>query len=225
MVEYTPGYLADHWCTKGHILLCVEGELHTELEDGRSFVLAPGMSYQVADHAEAHRSFTPEAPGSSSSTRAWPSRPGRPPPVPRAQTRPGPRPTMASAGACHEPRQRSPSSAPPRDAPALQGLVQEAALRMLMNNLDPDVAERPRTWWCTAAWARPRATGLLQRHRQGAEHLGDERRCWCRAASPWAWCAPPEARGCSSPTHLVPKWATWEHFRELDRKGLMMYGR
>ena len=36
MVEYTPGYLADHWCVKGHILLCLEGELHTELEDGRS---------------------------------------------------------------------------------------------------------------------------------------------------------------------------------------------
>ena len=58
MVEYTPGYLADHWCVKGHILLCLEGELHTELEDGRKFVLKPGMSYQVADQAEAHRSFT-----------------------------------------------------------------------------------------------------------------------------------------------------------------------
>ena len=59
MVEYTPGYLADHWCSKGHILLCLEGELHTELRDGRRFVLKPGMSYQVADNAEAHRSFTP----------------------------------------------------------------------------------------------------------------------------------------------------------------------
>jgi quercetin dioxygenase-like cupin family protein len=58
MVEYTPGYLADHWCKKGHILFCVEGELLTELEDGRSFVLKPGMSYQVADNAEAHRSST-----------------------------------------------------------------------------------------------------------------------------------------------------------------------
>jgi quercetin dioxygenase-like cupin family protein len=58
MVEYTPGYLADHWCVKGHILLCLEGELHTELEDGRKFVLKPGMTYQVADNAEAHRSFT-----------------------------------------------------------------------------------------------------------------------------------------------------------------------
>ena len=58
MLEYTPGYLADHWCVKGHIILCLEGELHTKLEDGRTFVLKPGMSYQVADNAEAHRYFT-----------------------------------------------------------------------------------------------------------------------------------------------------------------------
>ena len=58
MVEYAPGYLADHWCVKGHILLCIEGELTTELQDGRTFVLRPGQSYQVADGAEAHRSFT-----------------------------------------------------------------------------------------------------------------------------------------------------------------------
>lgn len=58
MVEYTPGYLADHWCSKGHVLLCLEGELHTELEDGRRFVLRPGTSYQVADGAEPHRSST-----------------------------------------------------------------------------------------------------------------------------------------------------------------------
>ncbi len=58
MVEYSAGYRADHWCVKGHILLCLEGELHTELQDGRVFVLKPGMSYQVADEAEAHRSFT-----------------------------------------------------------------------------------------------------------------------------------------------------------------------
>jgi hypothetical protein len=58
MVEYSPGYLADHWCKKGHILLCLEGELHTELADGRQFVLTPGVSYQVADDAEPHRSYT-----------------------------------------------------------------------------------------------------------------------------------------------------------------------
>lgn len=59
MVQYSAGYLADHWCTKGHILLCLEGELHTELADGRKFVLSPGVSYQVADGAEPHRSSAP----------------------------------------------------------------------------------------------------------------------------------------------------------------------
>lgn len=58
VVEYTPGYVADHWCVKGHILLCTEGELQTELVDGRRFTLKPGMSYQVADNAESHRSST-----------------------------------------------------------------------------------------------------------------------------------------------------------------------
>jgi hypothetical protein len=58
LVEYMPGYLADHWCVKGHILLCIAGELHTELEDGRKFMLTPGMSYQVADNAEPHRSYS-----------------------------------------------------------------------------------------------------------------------------------------------------------------------
>ena len=58
MVDYSPGYIADHWCSKGHILLCLQGELETELEDGRKFVLKPGMSYQVADDAEPHRSST-----------------------------------------------------------------------------------------------------------------------------------------------------------------------
>lgn len=58
-VEYTPGYVSDHWCTKGHVLLCLAGELHTELQDGRQFILTPGMSYQVADNAEPHRSTAP----------------------------------------------------------------------------------------------------------------------------------------------------------------------
>ncbi len=57
-VEYTPGYLADHWCSKGHILYVLEGELDTELDDGRRFTLKAGQSYQVADHAEPHRSGT-----------------------------------------------------------------------------------------------------------------------------------------------------------------------
>jgi len=58
MVDYSAHYLADHWCEKGHILLCLAGVLETELADGRVVQLTPGMSYQVADHAEPHRSRT-----------------------------------------------------------------------------------------------------------------------------------------------------------------------
>lgn len=58
MVEYSAGYSANHWCSKGHILLCLEGELQTTLADGRKFILTPGISYQVADGAEPHRSHT-----------------------------------------------------------------------------------------------------------------------------------------------------------------------
>lgn len=58
-VEYGPGYLADHWCDRGHILYVIEGELETELRDGRRFTLSAGMSYQVSDHGDAaHRSST-----------------------------------------------------------------------------------------------------------------------------------------------------------------------
>jgi quercetin dioxygenase-like cupin family protein len=58
-VDYSPGYRADHWCLKGHVLFCLSGELQTELADGRSVVLKPGMSYQVGDNAMAHRSESP----------------------------------------------------------------------------------------------------------------------------------------------------------------------
>ncbi len=58
MVDYSPGYISDHWCEKGHILLCLEGKLTTTLADGRQFVLTSGVSYQVADGAEPHRSAT-----------------------------------------------------------------------------------------------------------------------------------------------------------------------
>ena len=55
MVEYTPGYLADHWCNKGHIILCIEGEMNTELRDGRIMKLTKGMCYFTGDNNEAHR--------------------------------------------------------------------------------------------------------------------------------------------------------------------------
>jgi len=58
MVEYSPGYVADHWCSRGHVLLVMEGELVTELQGGASVVLRAGQSYQVADGAAPHRSRT-----------------------------------------------------------------------------------------------------------------------------------------------------------------------
>ena len=59
MVEYSAGYLADHWCDPGHLLYVLEGELDTELRGGRTFKLTPGMSYQVSDFGDAaHRSST-----------------------------------------------------------------------------------------------------------------------------------------------------------------------
>jgi len=59
MVEYTPGYMADHWCDRGHVLFVVSGEMVSELQDGRRFTLAAGMSYQVSDFGDApHRSST-----------------------------------------------------------------------------------------------------------------------------------------------------------------------
>jgi hypothetical protein len=57
-VEYSPGYKADHWCSKGHILFCMEGVMNTELADGRIMHLTKNMCYFVGDNNEAHRSFT-----------------------------------------------------------------------------------------------------------------------------------------------------------------------
>ncbi len=59
LVEYSPNYLADHWCDRGHVIYVLEGELNTELRDGRTFKLTAGMSYQVSEHGDAaHRSTT-----------------------------------------------------------------------------------------------------------------------------------------------------------------------
>jgi len=58
MVEYTKGYLANHWCERGHVLLVLQGELVTELQDGRTFTLRAGDTYEVADGTAPHRSRT-----------------------------------------------------------------------------------------------------------------------------------------------------------------------
>lgn len=58
MVRYSPGYVADHWCERGHVLLVLGGELRTELKDGSVHRLGVGMSYQVAEGMAPHRSST-----------------------------------------------------------------------------------------------------------------------------------------------------------------------
>ncbi|MBL7865066.1 MAG: DHCW motif cupin fold protein [Cyclobacteriaceae bacterium] len=58
LVKYSANYLADHWCKRGHILYCMEGELTTELEHGQTVTLRAGMSYQVSDDMSSHRSST-----------------------------------------------------------------------------------------------------------------------------------------------------------------------
>ena len=55
-VEYSPGYVADHWCRKGHIIFCIEGEMQTTLQDGTTHLLSAGMTYHVGDNCEAHLS-------------------------------------------------------------------------------------------------------------------------------------------------------------------------
>jgi hypothetical protein len=58
IVEYSNGYLADHWCQKGHIVHCLDGEFVSELSDGSKQVLTKGMTYIVSDDASSHRSST-----------------------------------------------------------------------------------------------------------------------------------------------------------------------
>lgn len=58
MVEYTAGYLADHWCTKGHIVHCHEGEFISESANGNPTILTKGMAYVVTDEMNSHRSRT-----------------------------------------------------------------------------------------------------------------------------------------------------------------------
>jgi len=59
IVEYSPGYVADHWCERGHVVFVIEGELITELRDGRRVTLGPGQGYVVSDADGAHRSASP----------------------------------------------------------------------------------------------------------------------------------------------------------------------
>jgi len=57
-VIYSHNYKADHWCVKGHIVQCLEGEFSSALENGETFKLIKGMTYIVSDDLSSHRSFT-----------------------------------------------------------------------------------------------------------------------------------------------------------------------
>ncbi|MGZ5515216.1 MAG: DHCW motif cupin fold protein, partial [Candidatus Aminicenantales bacterium] len=58
IVEYSPGYLADHWCQLGHVVQCLEGEFVNEQENGERTLMTKGMTYVVSDGASSHRSWT-----------------------------------------------------------------------------------------------------------------------------------------------------------------------
>jgi hypothetical protein len=60
IVEYSPGYLADHWCKKGHIVHCLKGSFVSEMDGGEEYVLKEGMTYVVSDELSSHRSRTSE---------------------------------------------------------------------------------------------------------------------------------------------------------------------
>ncbi len=58
IVEYSKNYLADHWCQKGHIVHCLEGEFISELDNGEKFIITKGMTYVVSDELSTHRSLS-----------------------------------------------------------------------------------------------------------------------------------------------------------------------
>jgi quercetin dioxygenase-like cupin family protein len=58
LIQYEPGYLADHWCSKGHIVYCLDGEFISEMNNGDRYTLTAGMTYIVSDEMSLHRSTT-----------------------------------------------------------------------------------------------------------------------------------------------------------------------
>ncbi|MBK5189798.1 MAG: hypothetical protein JJD97_16260, partial [Gemmatimonadaceae bacterium] len=122
-------------------------------------------------------------------------------------------------------RKRGPIHAPRGTKISCKGWQQEAALRMLMNNLDADVAERPedlivyggtgkaaRNWECYDAIVRE------------LRNLGGDETLLVQSGKPVGVFRthPGAPRVLIANSNLVGRWATWEHFRELERKGLMM---
>src|SRR5436305_7277795 len=103
----------------------------------------------------------------------------------------------------------------------------EAALRMLMNNLDPEVAERPADLVVYGGIGRAaRSWECFDKLVEVLRRLGDDETLLVQSGKPvGVFPTHPDApRVLLANSNLVPRWATWEHFHELDRKGLMMYG-
>ncbi|HSQ56481.1 MAG TPA: hypothetical protein VLM40_12135, partial [Gemmata sp.] len=103
----------------------------------------------------------------------------------------------------------------------------EAALRMLMNNLDPTVAEKPAELVVYGGMGRAaRSWECFDKIVEVLKRLGDEETLLVQSGKPvGVFRTHAEApRVLLANSNLVPRWATWEHFHELDRKGLMMYG-
>ncbi len=121
-----------------------------------------------------------------------------------------------------------PDSRPARHALTCKGWPQEAALRMLMNNLDPDVAERPDDLVVYGGSGKAaRNWAALRRHRRArCARSSTTRRCSCSRASRSAIFRthPGAPRVLIANALLVPAWATWENFRDLEHRGLTMYG-
>jgi urocanate hydratase len=108
-----------------------------------------------------------------------------------------------------------------------RGWQQEAALRMLENNLHPDVAEKPAELVVYGGIGKAaRNPGALDAIKRELTVLGSEETLLVQSGKPVAVFETHEAapRVLIANSNLVPKWATWKHFRELDAAGLMMYG-
>src|SRR4051812_920540 len=108
-----------------------------------------------------------------------------------------------------------------------RGWQQEAALRMLMNNLDPDVAERPEDLVVYGGNGRAaRNWESFDALVASLKDLKDDQTLLIQSGKPVAVMPthPYAPRVLLSNSMLVPKWATWEHFRDLEDRGLMMYG-
>ena len=126
-----------------------------------------------------------------------------------------------------ESRSRGPIRAPRGRELSARGWLTEAPLRMLMNNLDPEVAERPEDLVVYGGIGRAaRNWDCYERIVAALRDLGEDQTLLVQSGKPvGVFRTHPDApRVLIANSNLVGRWATWEHFHELDRKGLMMYG-